>query len=71
MNRKKAGEDFYFLQKLFDAGHFSECNTTRVIPSPRPSDRVIFGTGPAIREYLETAVSLTFHPGLSGSSDDF
>ena len=63
MNRRKAGEDFYFLQKLFGAGDFSECNSTRVLPSPRPSDRVVFGTGPAIREFLQTGREpLTFHP---------
>ena len=30
-------------------GKFSQCNTTCVIPSPRPSDRVPFGTGPVVR----------------------
>src|SRR3972149_3134037 len=40
MNRKKAGEDFYFLQKVFPLGQFYRLNTTRVIPSPRPSNRV-------------------------------
>ncbi|MCF8379373.1 MAG: hypothetical protein K9H49_07335 [Bacteroidales bacterium] len=58
MNRKKAGEDFYFLQKIFDLGNFSECNTTRVIPSPRPSDRVPFGTGKVITEFIESGNSL-------------
>ena len=53
MNRRQAGEDFYFLQKLFDLGNFSECNSTRVIPSPRPSLRVPFGTGPVIIKYQE------------------
>ena len=63
MNRKKAGEDFYFLQKLFDEGNFSECNSTTVIPSPRPSNRVIFGTGPSVSAYLRTGLEpLTFHP---------
>ncbi len=64
MNRKKAGEDFYFLQKLFDAGEFSECNTTRVVPSPRPSERAVFGTGPAIRSYLASREEMnTYNPG--------
>jgi len=52
MNRRQAGEDFYFLHKLFPLGPFSELNTTRVIPSPRPSDRVPFGTGRAMRAWL-------------------
>lgn len=53
MNRRKAGEDFHFLQKLIPLGTHSELNTTRVIPSPRPSDRVPFGTGKAIGAYME------------------
>lgn len=53
MNKKKAGEDFYFLQKIFPLGHFSEINSTRVIPSPRPSLRVPFGTGKAISDFMK------------------
>lgn len=53
MNRKKAGEDFYFLHKIISLGNFTELKTTKVIPSPRPSDRVPFGTGRAISQYLE------------------
>jgi glycosyltransferase involved in cell wall biosynthesis len=52
MNRRQAGEDFYFLHKIIPLGNFGEVNTTRVIPSPRASDRVPFGTGRAVREYL-------------------
>lgn len=48
MNKRKAGEDFYFLHKFTDSNYFSELNSTIVIPSPRPSDRVPFGTGRAI-----------------------
>ena len=53
MNRRKAGEDFYFLQKFIDVGQLSEINSTRVIPSPRASHRVPFGTGRAIQEMLD------------------
>ena len=49
MNNRKAGEDFYFLQKMMLLGGYSEINSTRVIPSPRISGRVPFGTGPAVR----------------------
>jgi len=52
MNRKKAGEDFYFLHKFIPLGQFTEINTTRVIPSPRPSHRVPFGTGKAVQDRL-------------------
>ena len=53
MNRKKAGEDFYFLQKLMISSRISELNTTTVYPSPRPSQRVPFGTGRAIQCVLD------------------
>lgn len=52
MNRRKAGEDFYFLQKYIQLGQHSEVNTTKVIPSPRASHRVPFGTGKAVSAYL-------------------
>lgn len=54
MNKRQAGEDFYFLHKIIPLGNFGEINTTSVIPSPRPSDRVPFGTGRAVRDYLAT-----------------
>ena len=54
MNRRKAGEDFYFLHKIFPLGNFTELNSTKTIPSPRASDRVPFGTGSAIQKYLAT-----------------
>ncbi|MEM9822942.1 MAG: hypothetical protein AAF985_17815 [Bacteroidota bacterium] len=53
MNRRKAGEDFYFLQKFIELGHFEEIKNTRVIPSPRLSDRVPFGTGKAVADLLK------------------
>jgi len=55
MNRRKAGEDFYFLHKFIELGHFSELFSTKVIPSPRPSQRVPFGTSKAVGELLATA----------------
>jgi hypothetical protein len=48
MNRREAGEDFYFIQKLVPAGGYFSLNTTTVYPSPRASDRVPFGTGASI-----------------------
>ncbi|MCF6365832.1 MAG: glycosyltransferase [Bacteroidales bacterium] len=53
MNRRKAGEDFYFLQKIIQLGNYGEINTTKVIPSPRISDRVPFGTGAAVKKMIE------------------
>ena len=52
MNKRKAGEDFYFLQKMMALGNFSELNSTTIYPSPRVSDRVPFGTGRAMQNYL-------------------
>lgn len=51
MNQRKAGEDFYLLQKIIPLGNFTEINTTRVIPSPRISDRVPFGTGASMEKF--------------------
>jgi hypothetical protein len=62
MNRRKAGEDFYFINKLIKGEIFGEINDTTVIPSPRISNRVPFGTGRAILEGLNTQkdLSLTY-----------
>jgi len=51
MNKKQAGEDFYFIQKIMRPGNYVALNTTTVYPSSRPSDRVPFGTGPVIKQY--------------------
>lgn len=53
MNRRKAGEDFYFLHKFIQLGTLGELKSTRILPSPRSSDRVPFGTGKAISAWLE------------------
>lgn len=66
MNRRKAGEDFYFLQKLFPLGHIENINTTTIYPSPRPSNRVPFGTGKAINDYLKNSSKnyFTYNPRI-------
>ena len=53
MNRKQAGEDFYFIQKLVPAGGYFSLNSTTVYPSPRASFRVPFGTGASIGKLTE------------------
>jgi hypothetical protein len=50
MNKKQAGEDFYFMHKYSKTLKLSEINDTVVFPSSRISDRVPFGTGRAISE---------------------
>lgn len=52
MNRRQAGEDFYFVQKLIPAGGYFNLNKTAVYPSPRSSFRVPFGTGPVISRLI-------------------
>lgn len=63
MSKKQAGEDFYFLHKIMPLGHFQELNSCCVMPSSRPSNRVIFGTGATIKEYAVDSRKefLTFH----------
>lgn len=58
MNRRQAGEDFYFLQNLVQLGRVGEIDRTKVRPSARLSDRVPFGTGPALRKWMEGDKSL-------------
>ncbi|UII25620.1 glycosyltransferase family 2 protein [Fulvivirga maritima] len=64
MNKRKAGEDFYFLHKIIPLGQFGEINNTKVIPSPRKSDRVPFGTGKAVNEWLKSKNLDTYHPQI-------
>ena len=52
MNRRQAGEDFYFLNKIIALGGFTELCGTTVVPSARRSHRVPFGTGRAMTEWL-------------------
>lgn len=44
----KSGEDFYFIQKLRKYGEVLTWNSEKVYPAARYSDRVFFGTGPAM-----------------------
>jgi len=45
---KKSGEDFYFLQKMVKYKPINNWNKEIVKPAARFSDRVFFGTGPAM-----------------------
>lgn len=62
MNRRQGGEDFYFLHKIFPLGNCKELNHIKVYPSSRPSDRVPFGTGPAIRKIIVDGEYPTYKP---------
>jgi hypothetical protein len=60
MNRRHAGEDFYFLQKISWLGQVTELTEATVFPSPRLSDRVPFGTGKAIGDFIESQKQTTY-----------
>ncbi|WP_319501654.1 glycosyltransferase family 2 protein [uncultured Draconibacterium sp.] len=63
MNRRQAGEDFYFLQNLVQIGRVGEITSTMVYPSARLSNRVPFGTGPILQKWMkgEEDLSLTYN----------
>lgn len=63
MNRRQAGEDFYFLQQLAKTGKVERVHGTTVIPSGRPSHRVPFGTGRKVGQFAgdEDDAYLTYH----------
>ncbi|MBO4402430.1 MAG: glycosyltransferase family 2 protein [Bacteroidales bacterium] len=50
---QQAGEDFYLLQKLAKMGKIALDCRAKVYPANRLSDRVPFGTGPAIKIFQE------------------
>lgn len=67
MNKRKAGEDFYFLQKIIQLGSFGEIKSTVVYPSARISERVPFGTGRAMKEWISEKKNtlLSYHPEVA------
>lgn len=58
MNKRKAGEDFYFLHKYSVLGQLAELKPALVFPSSRISDRVPFGTGKAVRDIINSKSQL-------------
>ena len=52
MNKRKAGEDFYFLEKIAKITDIKNIKSTTVYPSSRESWRVPFGTGPRLTRFL-------------------
>ena len=69
MGKQQSGEDFYFLQKVFPLGKTGFIDTTCVYPAARTSDRVPFGTGPALQKMLNenTTVKMTYRFKAFGS----
>lgn len=58
IGRQQGGEDFYFLQKVFQLGKTCELMNTFVYPEARFSDRIPFGTGPALEKIIASAEGL-------------
>ena len=52
MNKRKAAEDFYFLEKLSKIFEIGKINSTTVYPSNRSSWRVPFGTGQRVTRFI-------------------
>lgn len=52
MNKRKAAEDFYFLEKLAKNVKIETISSTTVYPSKRGSWRVPFGTGQRVNRFL-------------------
>jgi hypothetical protein len=69
MNRRQAGEDFYFLQNLVQVGKVGEITTTKVYPSARLSDRVPFGTGPVLQKWMNGEEDLTMTYNFEAFAD--
>lgn len=61
MNRRLAGEDFYFLQQLAKTAGVAEVRGTVVRPSPRVSDRAPFGTGRSVGRHLAGEEEVSFY----------
>jgi len=52
MNKKKAAEDFYFMEKLAKITEIKEISDAKVYPSNRGSWRVPFGTGQRVNRFF-------------------
>lgn len=52
MNRRQAGEDFYFLQQMAKTFGVARLKGSEVHPSSRASNRTPFGTGPTVSRLL-------------------
>ncbi len=59
---RQAGEDFYFLHKFSSIGRLGSLTTTTVFPTGRVSQRVPFGTGRALHQYMQGAQQYTYQP---------
>ena len=68
MNKRKAAEDFYFLEKLSKNYSINKIDSATVYPSKRSSWRVPFGTGQRVTRFLSKTQDeyLLFDPAVFG-----
>jgi len=68
MNKRKAAEDFYFLEKLNKNYLINNIDSATVYPSKRSSWRVPFGTGQRVTRFLSKTQDeyLLFDPAVFG-----
>ncbi|MGB5892729.1 MAG: glycosyltransferase [Ignavibacteriaceae bacterium] len=66
MNKRKAAEDFYFLEKLAKNYPINKIDSATVYPSKRSSWRVPFGTGQRVTRFLSGTRDeyLLFNPAV-------
>jgi len=66
MNKRKAAEDFYFLEKLAKNYPINKIDSATVYPSKRSSWRVPFGTGQRVTRFLSKKQNeyLLFDPAI-------
>lgn len=66
--KRSGGEDFYLLNKLAKVGQIKSLNTPVIKVAARPSQRVPFGTGPALCRITENQnaviAHLFYHPEI-------
>ena len=62
--KRQAGEDFYLLNKLAKVGRIERRNGRPISLRGRPSERVPFGTGPAIRKIHQEDTHSMYHPAI-------
>ena len=58
--KKSGGEDFYLLNKLAKLGGIHSLDDKPIIISSRESDRVPFGTGPAVSKIISSSKKLHY-----------
>jgi len=69
MNKRQAGEDFWFMRKILPAGGFFHNNISRVYASARVSARVPFGTGRSVRDIISSSSDARYFPDIEAFND--